>query len=264
MYLQQSLKEGSATSSIEGLSRSGEHYGEAIEYLKSRYDRPRLIHQAHVRLILEAPPLREGTGKELRRLHDVVTQHLRALKSMDYDPSGPFITSVLELKLDTTTLFEWQRHSQSETDVPHYKDLLAFIDLRAQATEGSTAATVKKPKSEYTPFKKIPTTGMSVASYASHHETVSNQCVLCQDEKYPLYTCPKFKPLVHDKNISLLKYNNLCMNCISGQALQICTQMPKCQKPHHTLLHVDRRSEDTPIEDKVSSHTAVKLKPISY
>ena len=111
VYLQHALKDGSAKSTIEGLSQSGEHYVEAIECLKSRYHRPCLIHQTHVRLILEAPPLKEGTGKELRRLHDIVTQHLRALKSMEYDPSGPFITSVLELKLDTTTLFEWQKQS---------------------------------------------------------------------------------------------------------------------------------------------------------
>ena len=136
--------------------------------------------------------------KELRRLHDVVTQHLRALKSMEYDPSGPFITSILELKLDTTTLFEWQKHSQSQTEVPHYQDLLTFIDLRAQASGGSTTSGIKRVKNKLTPSKKTPTPGRSVASFASNHYTVSSPCVLCQNEKYPLYVCPKFKPLLHD------------------------------------------------------------------
>lgn len=136
-YLQQALKNGSAKSTFEGLSQSGAHYVEAVGCLKTRYDRPRLIHQAHVRLILEAPPLKEGTGRELRRLHDVVIQHLRALKSMDYDPSGPFITSTLELKLDTTTLFEWQRHSQSETGVRIYSrsSICVHKPLRARQRE---------------------------------------------------------------------------------------------------------------------------------
>ena len=79
VYLQQSLKGGSAKGAIEGLSRSGEYYLEAVKSLQLR---PRLIHQAHVRVILEAPPLREGNGKELRRLHDTVQQHLRAVKAM--------------------------------------------------------------------------------------------------------------------------------------------------------------------------------------
>ena len=63
VYLQHEVKDGSAKRVIEGLSRSGEHYSEAVECLTSRYDRPRLIHQTHVKMILEAPPLKEGTGR---------------------------------------------------------------------------------------------------------------------------------------------------------------------------------------------------------
>ncbi len=136
-YLRHALKDGSAKTSIEGLSRSGDHYNEALTCLKSRYDRPRLIHQAHVQKILEVPNLKDGTGRELRRLHDVAQQHLRALKALGHEPSGSFVTSLLELKLDVNTMFEWQRHSQSSHDVPHYKELLEFINLRAQASEVS-------------------------------------------------------------------------------------------------------------------------------
>ncbi len=79
-YLRHSLKDGSAKA---GLSQSGDQYLEAIASLKARYDRPRLIHQTHVQKICEAPSLKDGSGKELRRLHDTVQQHLRALKAMD-------------------------------------------------------------------------------------------------------------------------------------------------------------------------------------
>lgn len=106
-----------------------------MKCLKSRYDRPRLIHQAHVRRILNAPVLKEGSGKELRILHDIVLQHLRAL---GHEPTNSFITSLLELKLDTTTMFEWQRHSQEHADVPDWQELLDFLNLRAQAAEASS------------------------------------------------------------------------------------------------------------------------------
>lgn len=76
---------GSAKGVIKGLSRSGEQYQETIESLQALYNRP---HQAHVRKILEVSSLKEGSGHELRCLHDVVQQHLRALKSMDYEPSS--------------------------------------------------------------------------------------------------------------------------------------------------------------------------------
>ena len=49
-----------------------------------------------------------------------------------YKPSH---LTVIELKLDVDTMFEWQKHSQANIDVPHYQDLLEFLDLRAQASE---------------------------------------------------------------------------------------------------------------------------------
>ena len=49
-----------------------------------------------------------------------------SMKSMGYESSGPFITSTLELKLDQSTLFEWQKNSQKSTGVPHYRDLEFF------------------------------------------------------------------------------------------------------------------------------------------
>ena len=126
---------GPARHVIEGLSGSGSDYAEAIECLQKRYDKPRVLHQAHVWAIVEASTLREGSGKELRCLHDVCSQHLRALKAMRHEPSGAFITSLIEMKLDQLTMFEWQRHSQNQSDVPHYAEILEFINLRARASE---------------------------------------------------------------------------------------------------------------------------------
>ena len=120
MYLQNTIKDKSAKSLIAGLTKSSDHYDEAVRCLQERYDRPRQIHQTHVHCIVEAPPLKDGTGKEIRALHNLVTQHLQALKSLGHEPSQAFITSLLEMKLDSTTMFEWQRHSQAHTDIPDY------------------------------------------------------------------------------------------------------------------------------------------------
>ena len=95
-------------------------------------------------MITDAPPLRDGTGKELHKLHDVVQQHLRALKALGYELSSPFVTAILELKLDTTAIFEWQKHSRDQTNVPDCQNLLDFLNLRAQATESSLHQLSKK------------------------------------------------------------------------------------------------------------------------
>lgn len=48
LLIKLAFKGGSAKQVVKGLSSSGENYAEAIDCLQKRYDRPRLIHQAHV------------------------------------------------------------------------------------------------------------------------------------------------------------------------------------------------------------------------
>ena len=257
-YLKHAVKDGAAKHVVEGLSASGNQYEEAIDCLCKRYDRPRLLHQTHVRAIVDAPSLKDGSGKELRRLHDTANQHLRALKAMDCEPSGQFITSLLELKLDPTTMFEWQKYSQGSTGIPHFSTLLEFLNLRAQASESSVPELVKKHRSEaLTPkrtFHARPVTSMTAA--------VDDYCFVCNTGKHPLYGCPKFRSLPHDRMMSLLKSNGLCLNCLKpGHFLKECTsthRCRKCQKPHHTLLHVE-----APIERREKSDVLSTTVPLS-
>lgn len=194
VYLQHSVKDGSAKWVIEGLSRSGAYYSEAIESLKLRYDRPRLIHQTHVRMILEATSVKDGTGKELRCLHDTVQQHLRALRAMGYEPSGAFLTSVLELKLDTTTMFRWRKFSQDLSSVLHYQKLLEFLNLRVQAPEASVSDLKKPPRTDEHPKKSgVPSKHFPLFAAAAPGSSV---CTVCTTE---LLACPQFKALSQDK-----------------------------------------------------------------
>ena len=82
MYLQNAIKDKTAKSLIAGLMKSSEHFDEAIKCLQEGYNCPHQIHQKHICRIVEAPPLKDGTGKEIRALHNLVVQHLRALKSL--------------------------------------------------------------------------------------------------------------------------------------------------------------------------------------
>ena len=138
--------------------------------------------------------------------------------------------------LNVSTMFEWQKHSQSSADVPHYKELLDFINLRAQASETSASDHGKKggetrpPKK---PFVHVPTKSIAM----NMTDPVGN-CILCKTDKHPLYVCSKFKNQPHDKMIATLKANDLCMNCLRpGHYVKHCKSLHrchKCQKPHHT------------------------------
>ena len=89
---------------------------------------------------------------------------------MEYKPSGSFIASVLELKLDSNTMFEWQKYSQDSVDVPHYQRLLEFINLCAQASEASEASVSdhKRPsRVEDHSVKKGSNAGKSITSFTA-------------------------------------------------------------------------------------------------
>ena len=205
-YLKHAVQDGSARHVVEGLSGSGDHYAEAVDCLRKRYDRPRLIHQAHVRAIMDAPPVKDGSGRELCHLHDMVNQHMRALKSMGYDPPSHFITSLIELKLDQGTMFEWQRHSQESSTVPPFDKLLQFINLRAQASESTPTEVTKKRA-----FDRRRVTSLTA--------DVDESCVVCKTGRHPLYSCQKFKALSHDNMVAVIKSNDLWLNCFKLDTL---------------------------------------------
>ena len=47
------------------------------------------------------------------------------------------MTSIIKLKLDQETLFEWERHTEGKKQIPDPRDLLEFSDMQAQACKAS-------------------------------------------------------------------------------------------------------------------------------
>ena len=114
---------------------------------------------------------------------------------MREDPTGSFITALLELKLDKDTMFEWRKASQDTKTTPHYNDLLDFLDLRAQASETSSSELKKRHSSRQANPR-------SATSFAANAQETPANCSLCKTQKHPLYACPLFKTLPHDKMLS--------------------------------------------------------------
>ena len=130
-YLRDALKDGPAEAVIRGLAKTGDTYDEAIDCLCQRYDRPRVVHQAHVNTILSLPIPKDGNCKELCSFHDIATLHLHALKAMKLDDFDSFITAVLASRLEKATAREWRKYTDGAEGIPPYSDLLKYIDLQA-------------------------------------------------------------------------------------------------------------------------------------
>lgn len=79
-----------------------------------------------------------------------------------------------------------------------------------------------------------------ITSFAAN----TSNCLLCKTEKHSLFACPQFKTLTHDRKMSAVRFNDLCINCLRpGHYVKQCRsghRCQKCQKSHHSLLHVDR------------------------
>ncbi len=165
-------------------------------------------------MITESLPLKDRSGKELCGLHDVAQQHLRALKAMGHEPLGAFFISLLELKLDSSTMFEWQKHTQDQVGSPHYDELLEFLNLRAQAAETNTPYQTRRPKDDH----KLGGNTLRNKRVLSYTVATSNKslsaCVACNTEKHILYACMKFRALRHSDKMSIVKSNKLCTNCL--------------------------------------------------
>ena len=118
-----------------------------------------------------------------------------------------------------------------------------LLNSRAQASETSVSHQRGPPRSGLPNDRRNYHT-KPIASFTANALDPSPNCLLCKTDKHPLYACVKFKSLPHEKRLSTLKDNHLCMNCLKpGHFVHECKSLHrcrKCQRPHHTLLHLDQ------------------------
>ena len=160
---------------------------------------------------------------------------MRALEAMKCDTLETFVSSLLELKLDRSSMFAWQNHSKDQKEVPPYTHLLEFIDLRARASENITLEVDRKYDSKKS----------AVRSYVAD---VQETCVACK-AKHPLHKCKEFCTMPHDRKMTIVKKNALCLNCLRpGHFLKDCPTEQRCKdcrKPHHSLMHIAPTKRET-------------------
>ena len=214
-----------------------------MKWLMERYHQPREVIKQHTRAIMECQATKEGDPKELRHIYTVWSQHTRALEELGHKMDPAILTCLLELKLDKQTLAKWKWETRTHVAVvPDIVDLLTFIKDQAAALESQPQ---EKKRSQVTSTEKKPHSfNKPVNSFATNVNPSQPRCIICPNDRHPLYVCDMFKNLSLDNRKSLLKQHNACLNCLRpGHAASRCNssyRCKKCQKLHHTLLHVDQ------------------------
>ena len=130
-------------------------------------------------------------------------------------------------------MFESQRHTQENLDVPHYAEILKFIDLRARASETA----VCKPPNRHLQLASKSNTPIRT-TYVANAVTA---CMSCSVGKHPLYVCREFRSASSVQLMNLVREHQFCFNCLKpGHFAPQCAsdrKRQKCRKPHHTFLH---------------------------
>lgn len=133
---------------LESLELSSENYKVAWNLLKDRYDNRKIIRQTHVRALLNL----QSISKEfsVRSFLDSIQKHIRALEALKEPVSqwNTILIEVLSQKLNPFSREKWE-DSSCESINPSLKDLIAFLQRRAQFEDGKSCQRELKSKGNF-------------------------------------------------------------------------------------------------------------------
>ena len=103
-YLKMSCK-GKAAKLISSIPVTDANYTEALKKITDRYDKNRVLINAHINKFLDQPNITKTTSSTLRDLADTSDQIIRSIKSLpeEFQTREPWLVCIMTMKLDDIT-----------------------------------------------------------------------------------------------------------------------------------------------------------------
>lgn len=243
---------GRALEAIRDLPMTNETYAEALSILKERFENKRLIFESYVKDLWEQPKAHDTTS--LRKLCDSFVSGLRGLErlSTPADVAAGILIHLILSKCDRDTIRKWEEQSATKMNLCTQDEFLQFLKNRCVQLENVEYAL----KSSQQPSVNRPR--------QTHTNTVSTsevECPLCTEHHF-LTKCKEFVDMTPNERYNIAKDNSICIRCLEDSRRHNCRgNCSKCRKPHHTLLHFEKKSRpnqgdqtttDTPSNDMPS------------
>ena len=135
-------------------------------------------------------------------------------------------------------MFERQRHTQENSGVPHYAEILEFIDLRARGSE-MVLHNVPKCHSQTEHSKSSSRTGRLMWLAL----TQPAYCAVL-GSTHPLYVCRKFKSGSLEQHMNLVRKHLPCFNFLQSGHLRSNVLPTRSAKnvASHTILRCTHSS----------------------
>ena len=230
-----SCVQGEASSLISSYPLTSGHYAQAWKKLVSHYDNKRRIALAIYKKFASIQPLKVESASGLRKLLMTIDECTDKWTVMGFPvQSWDFLLMCQVMdRLDPVTKRSWAT-SLHETEVPTYKDTCKFLNTYIAGLE-----TNRDPKPAPQRERKFTT---------SHHSASSDSCPVCKNGSHPIFRCPRFKGCAPEDRLNKVRSLGFCSICLQAHPTKDCGRdwkCRKCGKNHNTLLHVERKSNDS-------------------
>ena len=257
-----SVLTGNALQTIEGFEVTGANYQPAVECLKHRYGRKRVVISSLVKSVVQMDAKAVVTAPSLRDLYDTLKNRTRALEALGEIPKnhGCILLPILELKLPSAILEKWELDladtPDDEIDLELFfkflnrqvvskeageRNLPGNLSLKSRSTNKGRDGQRHPPFIEISDQEQVSTAS---ALFSEAKPQTVPSCRFCKGGHGSL-NCPEFNGKSVDDRWKLVQESKLCFNCLkptnNKHFSKICRQ-PKCPvvncgKRHHKLLH---------------------------
>ncbi|XP_062714536.1 uncharacterized protein LOC134291166 [Aedes albopictus] len=235
---------GDAAGIIDVKTIADGNYAHAWELLEERFEDQRRMIDIHIAGLLGVKKLSKEDFGELRSLVESTTSHVENLKFLDQEFTGVselIVVHLIARALDPTTKKLWES-TIKRGELPNYEDTIQFLKDRVSVLE-RCRDTDEEAKAQRTSAK--PATRKQAfpnANAATAPPSADKRCTIC-DESHVTYKCSVFNGLSVSDRLAKVKQKNVCYNCLrSGHSVKNCPSKKscsKCNKRHHTLLHLE-------------------------
>ncbi|XP_075162598.1 uncharacterized protein LOC142235215 [Haematobia irritans] len=242
-YLRQNTQ-GEALEIVKKSQLTNEGFEIAWNNLKDRYENKRILVNSQLKLLFNLVPVRSESAHEIKRLQREINNCITSLKlhEIRIDSWDPIFVFLCSTKLPVTTLSLWEQTVRDKTEISKWEDLDNFLTARFQSLETVFDFTNIEVPETSGKLERTQPVHRKVKMYQASTQRIT--CFACSQDHY-LKSCDKFLKMTPEQRFMVVKRNNLCINCFSGNhRLQQCASKlscGKCNSRHNSLLHRDAR-----------------------
>ena len=225
-----SLLEGPAARTIQGLTLNEDNYGSAVKLLQDRFGRPQQIISAHMEELLKISPCVGDKPSSLRYVYDKINVNIRGLSAMGISSTqyGSLLIPIIMTKLTPELRLRIARETKKE--VWEIGELLTLIKQEVEAREATEMVKVPSMK----PTGMLPARGnrplSNPTANALFTRNSSVQCVYCNEDHYSA-SCKKVTGYKERKEILL--QSGRCFNCLkTNHKSRDCDSHKTCRHCH--------------------------------